>query len=796
MSELESINKIDFSTENIPKIFDNQRKNLKKDILFLKEDILKDFREIENKLNAKYEKQNSNTLTKLYKFENTIEAMNNKIFELSTLISTDKNIQQKVANLQDFKEKISDKLMSQEIATKTNESIMKDAINRYDKILSESIIYQGLIGSNGRFQTFHQLIDYLLLNTTQFINFKDKNMIDFKGYKVKLESLFKSLKAQTDSIITSANKYTNKRLLDSEKKFKDLININEAKICDIKIENNKFNSYIEGKLEDKYNEIKRLLEIRADLYSKIEEEIDLLKDFNKGVSIKFENNENEINIMKNRFKTFSESIEEIQFSPKKDLNIIDFIKNSKIKNNNINNNKIFNINSSYNINSTHNRFARRGTLAKSIIKQYITGEIGLNELENPLKRQKSTLINENEIKNIINNKNENYHNKYKSNYSLENISSGKRLTLGPDKFRNILDKNLLNKFLDINAEKTMLDKSINSISEEKSEDNENIYSFRDNNDENKIYNDKNNNILKEKVNNMDDISLNKDNNEEGNNNILLKNESKNEINSSIQTEIINIIKNKDDINDKENSSNYFINEKNHNINSKGGFKSISYEKKIYNNNSKKVGKNKKRKEYRINNQKQMSAVGKLCQIGVVQDIINYSKSSINRLNNTNIIFNDNKNNKDSKDNNENKNCYYNIKKSDRKNKLNIIEVNFDKPKEIINEENELKNIIKKIKENRVNFFSERNNRPLDRNKTFKKFQMSETDLGFENNSLNGVHLSNNLKSPNFYKKMNNDEFGKYSSFGYLNYIKNNKKILNMRKINLLKKKELYGNLSN
>ena len=84
MSELESINKIDFSLDNIPKIFDSQRKNLKQDILFLKEDILKDFREIEIKLNTKYEKQNSNTLTKLHKFENTIEAMNNKIFELST----------------------------------------------------------------------------------------------------------------------------------------------------------------------------------------------------------------------------------------------------------------------------------------------------------------------------------------------------------------------------------------------------------------------------------------------------------------------------------------------------------------------------------------------------------------------------------------------------------------------------------------------------------------------------------------------------------------------------------------
>ena len=75
--------------------------------------------------------------------------MNNKIFELSILIPTDKNIQQKVATFQDFKEKVSDKLISQQLSIKINELVMKDAINRYVKILSESIIYQGLIGNNG-----------------------------------------------------------------------------------------------------------------------------------------------------------------------------------------------------------------------------------------------------------------------------------------------------------------------------------------------------------------------------------------------------------------------------------------------------------------------------------------------------------------------------------------------------------------------------------------------------------------------------------------------------------------------
>ena len=95
MNNIELLDKLD-SSENISKMFNSQWKNVQNDILFLKDDILKDFHQIETKLNSKYEKQNTSTLTKLEKFEKTIEAMNQKIVNLSSLISTDKNIQQKV----------------------------------------------------------------------------------------------------------------------------------------------------------------------------------------------------------------------------------------------------------------------------------------------------------------------------------------------------------------------------------------------------------------------------------------------------------------------------------------------------------------------------------------------------------------------------------------------------------------------------------------------------------------------------------------------------------------------------
>ena len=817
MNELLSIKEIDFSPENIPKIFEKQRKNLKQDILFLKDDILKDFREIETKLNTKYESQNSNTLIKLHKFENSIEVMKNKIYELSNLIVTDNDIQQKVLNLQEFKTKVSDKLIFIDIALKENESAIKEAIDKYDKILNESIFYQGIIGSNCKFLNFHQLIDYLLLNINQFVIFKEKNMIDLKGYKIKLESLLKSLKIQNDSMTSNNIKFINKKISESEKRIKELINIQEVKLNDIQIEKNKLNS-IENKLEEMNNEIKKILNIKMGNYTKLEEEIDLLKEFNKGVTIKFENKENEINFIKDKCNTLNEYLNNINLMTRKkiikkkdnklDMNANDFLKNNKNEEKKNNNNQFNDINNYNTINNSNNiRLMRRGSLVKSIVKQYINGEISINELEKPIKRQSSTFINENDLKKIINSNNsrKSYIKNYDKN-SLGNLSKIKRLTLGPDNFKNFnkLNKNLLNKCID--SEKTILDQNNSSISEEKSEDIDYLNSFREKNSENKITNnkDKNINLSKEegiKNDEKNDLLINigifkdtekgnlhkniednnKDKNIENKIMILKSNNKKEENNNGVQTDILN-----NDFENKRNNMNYSLNKTDNNKKniSKEKYHSFSYEKiNIENNNSFIKAGNEKMKK--INNQKQMSAVDKLRKIGGGENIINYNNNS-NNFNKTRIIFSDNKINKDIA-------FYYynNIKKIKPKKKLNIIEVNFDDPKDLIKEENELKSIIKKIKENRINVFSERNNRPLEKNyKINKQSHKSESDAN--SNSLNS--LSNNLSNFYFYNKNINEEFKNYNSFGYLSQVKNNQKISHLRKMNISKKKRKYSNL--
>ena len=815
MSELESINKIDFSPENISHIFENQRKNLKQDIIFLKEDVLKDFRRIESKLNNKYENHNSNTITKLLKFEKTIESMNNKIFELSSLIINDKNIHQKISHLNEFKIKTSDKLLSIDLSIKNNYEQLKEAINKYDKILTESVIYPGIIGNQARFNNFHELIDFILLNIHNLEKNNEKSVIDLKEYKDKLNTLLKSIQKQTDSIFSSCKFYADKKVSESEIKIKDLINIQESKIFDLRVEYNKLFEKNENKIEELKNEINKMLDIKIDIYTRFDKEVNSIKDLNKNILFKFDDYQNEFNSFKDKLNDLSKYIKDLKF--KTNDGYLVNKKKQKIQNNN---------NSQFMRNS--HRVPRN-----SVIKKYIKGEIGLNDIENTSKRKKSINLLENEMKNIIKNYNSYKLNKYEKNSSV-NLSLSKRMTLGPEKL--MILKNSLNKNNDINSLFSEKNKSNNSISEEKDDEIGLLNSFvekkedkkkkikekknnylqknsdvkKENLKENIFYleknTDKNNNIninktnmtekeqeiiiKKDKIKNENlrnqKILININKNLTNNNNtkeeikkFLLNNKTKKDINSEVQTEITKINNIQDSDLKKQNKDN-----QRNDI--KETYKSLSHEEKmVYENNksfSKVINNNPKmnniqEKTNKMNYQKKASSpISKLTKIGNGDIIINYNNNSGNKLSKTSIEFYDHK--------------YYNInsfknnnfKNENEKNKLHIIEVNFEGNKSIVKEKDNIKSIIKKIKENRIDLLSERNIRHLDKNKIYKKIKKNNSDINiYENNSINGFP-NNNINDNYYYNKMVKYDLENKNSLVYLNYLKNNINTLNSIKI--------------
>ena len=775
MNNIELLDKLE-SSENISKMFNSQWKNVQNDILFLKDDILKDFHQIETKLNSKYEKQNTSTLTKLEKFEKTIEAMNQKIVNLSSLISTDKNIQQKVSQLYEFKTKIEDDFLNQEISIKSMSKEFRDAINNYDKIMHDSVIYPGLIGYNGKFTTFHDLIDYILKNISQFPSFRDKNILDFKSYKTKIESLIKSFKMQANSIISNTAEYTNKKNEDLEQKVKELLNSQEAKIFDLRLENNKLGLELENKIDKLNNERKKMLNIKEEIYKKFDEEVFLLKDFNKILVAKFENYQNEFKLIKNRFTTLSEFIKDVRFRinmgelQKKDMKSmsekIDFTRKQRLSN-------------------ASSQFIRNGVLAKSIIKRYIAGELGFNDVTH-IKTHKSVAVDYDFRKNLLNN--------YKSNSnassSLNKLS--KRMTLSPDNLISLqkLHKSFTNVNINVNDNNTIYsNKSDDScINEEKDEDMDYINNYTkkvEKKDDDKIIkeNEKEKTKNEDKQNANLDINLyediEKDKKDTVKANNIKKEDSNNNNNVKKKGTIISLLDN----NKKNNSIK--IDDKNNNItpnkDKEENLRIKPYEKQNINNNSfpKIINHNKEKDSY-LKNQKLFSINHKL------------NKIDDNNSNNFSLIYRHKYNRTNFEPNNYDINNSYNygqIRKSNYGGKLNIVEMNFDETNLIGRENDLIKKVIQNLREDKISLVSKKNNDKLDeKNLLFKKLKKNNSQISLDNKSIG--NMGNNY----YYNLMAKDDSHNYSSLGYLNYIQKNKIALNKKKMSIKKKKGIHSNL--
>ena len=272
------------------KIMQISSKNMKMDLLRFKDDILKDIRVIEIGLNKKYLKIEESVKEKISKFDLKIASLEQKIFELSNLITTDNLIKEKIESLNQFKEEMRDTIFKRRAKYNEFEKMVNDEINRINNILMDSVIYPGIIGPSTKFKTFHEFIDYLLMEINQLMFLKDKNGLDFIPYKKKIDQSIDAFRIQINNF--SSKQYLFNAINESEKKLKNLIEAYDDRLNNIKNEN--YNSI--KKIDEMGKQIEILLKLKY-----------LLKEKEN------ENNlyNNEIILIKNDINNINELLKEL-----------------------------------------------------------------------------------------------------------------------------------------------------------------------------------------------------------------------------------------------------------------------------------------------------------------------------------------------------------------------------------------------------------------------------------------------------------------------------------------------------
>ena len=489
--------------ENNNTFQDKNIKTIQDNLIYFKNDILKDIKNTENRLNQKYDIQYNGFENRLQEMEKISANLNQKLSILTETISNENIIKEKLSFLESFKLKAEEVLISHDLRIKSNNKDLYEALLKYDKILLESILYPGVIGKNTQFQTFHDLIDYLLLNVNKLISSREKDNLENRESKNRIEELIKNFQGKFDFYLNNATQFRNQIIKNTEQEINNKIdNINKELSDNIFVINERMNNN-DGKINDLSNNVmKSIEESNNELNIKIAKEIIDINSKMQKIENKYNDCFNEINLIKKEVKNIKFVITELT---SKSNNILDKIHDNELmynkRNNNINNiiknsinNKIFDNknyntelffnNNNFNTDFTTNKNNKKPKIneddintkendnSNSIIKPYTEGFIKFDLINNAnIGKSISSSISQN-IKKIhkykINNKQEDLKDNNNNNnplYSKLFFNHKKNKTKkGEDILENEESNEKKNSISEINKHKNINENSLNQIS--------------------------------------------------------------------------------------------------------------------------------------------------------------------------------------------------------------------------------------------------------------------------------------------------------------------------------------------
>ena len=257
----------------------NIKPMLNPELLFFKNEILGDLKQLENKLLRKIDQKCDSSQKKVAQIETSIDNLTKKLFNISNFYSENVTMKDKIENLFQSRTSMEETLFTHEYKLSSIAKDLVTAINKYDKIFEKSIIYPGLIGaSNSKFNTFHNFIDYVMANISQLNHFKEKTMgFDLKQYKNRLEATIEGFRKQTEEIITNNKVYTSKLIKNLDNKFKNDYELYDQKLFNLRIKNTEQVIGIEKLSKNLVNDLKSLNEMKKNIEKSYETSIQVLR---------------------------------------------------------------------------------------------------------------------------------------------------------------------------------------------------------------------------------------------------------------------------------------------------------------------------------------------------------------------------------------------------------------------------------------------------------------------------------------------------------------------------------------
>ena len=342
---------------------------LKEELISLKEELLKEIRDVEQKLNVQINIKSHEIEEKNSQFIEEFNLMLEKNKTLITSITSQNFYSEKITDLENFRKKTENMIITHEIRINNSIKEIKDINFKFGKEISENLNVSGFIGPSCKYKTIGNYLSTNIKESERIKTDIESNKKENKEIKKKIEDIIKTVLNLVDRSNTKCIEYTNNKSKNIEelinKKFEEFNDkiivlksslISQEKVKEIydNFSNNIQNNYNKKEIDDMLNNIINNFDINLDNFkTKYNEEInDLIKT--------------DINKLDKEIKESNKSIKDIKMKITK-LNQIQnqlFKRNMSMRNvmnnnNNNNNNEIYSnhnknnikLDSSYHINN-------------------------------------------------------------------------------------------------------------------------------------------------------------------------------------------------------------------------------------------------------------------------------------------------------------------------------------------------------------------------------------------------------------------------------------------------------------
>ena len=415
--------KVNTSKENnnkinneIKLIIEKNNLSIKNDIIYFKEDILKELKELKKDFYSK----NNNTAIELQEKIDNLSIKNEELTQKTEYLSKiiDSQYSNNLNEEKNYeKEKILEEIKRQILSNEIKLSDLKEEFKihkeQYNNIIKDNIIYKGKIGPGCIYKNMHQFIDYIILNINNLNDFKDKKIINKNNYEFRIEKMIETLNNQINSILDNCKMYIKESNKKFEEKMSSEFKLYDSKLMETRVENLEYSKKLEIKAKELDKISDKILSVKSDINNINEKTKKEIFDSNDKINDLINNYINEFISIKEHFNALSEFFKDL----KSKINLSDLY----------NRKDILNIANKINFDNFKNE--RKGKRAQSAI---IRKDIFIGE--------------KNGIK-IVNNINFELggNNKDNTNYkTLDNKSTTKDEKIGDDKDINVKYESIKN----------------------------------------------------------------------------------------------------------------------------------------------------------------------------------------------------------------------------------------------------------------------------------------------------------------------------------------------------------------